>query len=80
MGKKTCVSEMAVEVGYPLVVLDAIPRNLGVSPYNRDGALFPFPLGVLLAPSRGWEDATGMMFARLEQWLCSVLPFLDTWS
>ena len=69
---------MAVEVGYPLFFLDAIPRNLRVSPHNRDGALFPFPLGVLLAPSRDWEDATGMIYAGLGQWLCRIFPFLDT--
>ena len=71
---------MTVEVGYSLVVPDAILRNFRVFPYNRDGAFFPFLLGVLLAPARGWKDATGMMFARLKQWLCSVFPFLDTWS
>ena len=48
---------MTVEVGISLVVLDAILRNLRVSPYNRDGALFPFLLGMLLAPSRGGENA-----------------------
>ena len=42
--EKICVSEMAVEVGISLVVLDAIPRNLRVSPYNRDGAIISFPL------------------------------------
>ena len=71
---------MTVEVGYSLVVPDTILRNFRAFPYNRDGALFPFLLGVLLASSRGWENATGMMFARLEQCLCSVFPFLDTWS
>ena len=38
-----CVSEMAVEVGISLVVLDAIMGNLRVSPYNRDGAIISFP-------------------------------------
>ena len=56
---------MAAEVGYPLFVPDAIPRNLRVSPYSRDGAPFLFPLGVLPAPSRGWEDVTGMIFIGL---------------
>ena len=35
-GKKISVSEMTVEVGISLIVLDAILRNLKVSPYNRD--------------------------------------------
>ena len=52
---------MTVEMGYPLVVLDTILRKLRVLPYNRDGALFPFLLGVLLVPSRGWENANGMV-------------------
>ena len=30
-------------------------------PYNRDGALFPFLLGMLLAPSRGLENANGII-------------------
>ena len=53
--KRNCVSEMTVEVGYPLVVLDAILMNLRLLPYNRDGALVPSLLGMLLAPSRAWE-------------------------
>ena len=42
-GKKICVSEMAVEVGIFLVVLDAIPGNLRVFCYNRVGAIISFP-------------------------------------
>ena len=41
--KKNCVSEMTVEVRISLVVLDAILRNLRVSPYNRAGAIISFP-------------------------------------
>ena len=52
---------MTVEVGYSMVVLDAILRNFRVFPYNRDSALLPFLLGMLLAPSRGWENANGMI-------------------
>ena len=52
---------MTVEVGYSLVVLDALLRNFRAFSYNRDGALFPFLLDVLLAPSSSWEDATGIV-------------------
>ena len=42
--KKNCVSEITVEVGYPLVVLDASLRNLRVFPCNRDGwCTYSFP-------------------------------------
>ena len=46
---------MTVEIGYSLVILDAILMNLRVFHYNRDVAFIPFLLGILLAPSRGWE-------------------------
>ena len=56
---------MTVEVGISLVVLDAILRNCRVFPYNSNGALFPFLLGMLLALSRGWENANGMILVDL---------------
>ena len=52
---------MTVEVGYPLVVLDAILKNLRVFPYNRDDTIIPFLLGMLLAPSSGWENENGII-------------------
>ena len=48
--KKFCVREMAVEVGSSLVVLGATWGTLRVFPYNRDVAIIPFLLGMLLAP------------------------------
>ena len=38
-GKKNCVREMAVEVGYSLVVLGATWGTFRVYPYNRDVAI-----------------------------------------
>ena len=38
-GKKICVREMAVEVGYSLVVLGATWETFRVYPYNRDVAI-----------------------------------------
>ena len=38
--KKNCVREMAVEVGYSLVVLGATWGTFRVYPYNRDVAIF----------------------------------------
>ena len=55
-----------------------VDLNSVVSPYNRGGALFPFLLGMLLAPSRGWQNADWYDTCGLEQ--CSVFQFLETWS
>ena len=41
--KKNCVREMAVEVGYSLVVLGATWGAIRVCPYNRDVAIIFLP-------------------------------------
>ena len=41
--KKNCVREMAVEVGYSLVVLGATWGTFRVYPYNRDVAIILLP-------------------------------------
>ena len=41
--KKICVSEMTVEVGISLFVLDVNLGNLRVFPYNRDDTAIYFP-------------------------------------
>ena len=65
-GKKIGASEMTVEVGISLVVLDAILRNLKVSPYNREGAVISILLSVLLAPFGCWKAAGGAMLYVLD--------------
>ena len=51
--KKACVSEITVESGFSLVVLNAIQDLQGCS-CNRVVVRFSFLLSVLLAPSWGW--------------------------
>ena len=71
---------MAVEVGISLVVLDAILRDLRVSPYNRDVANISFPPESAASSFWGWENCKRCDMGLLEQWLCSVFQFFDTWS
>ena len=81
MEKKSCVSEIAVEIRVLSACLECYSKNFSDSPAIEVFTVFPFLLSVLLAPSRGQVSVILVCLVTVEC-LCNCLlswNFLKVW-